>query len=110
MSSDVCPPHCRMKEPRRRRAERQGQYETEAYRALLRRFAVNLRRLREARAWTQEEAGARCGMVMQMYQRIESASVNVTLTTVARLSDGFGVDAHQLFAPTELMPATTDAK
>ncbi|MFO0610745.1 MAG: helix-turn-helix transcriptional regulator [Polyangiales bacterium] len=93
-----------MKEPRRRRAERQEQYESDAYRALLRRFTANLRRIREARAWTQEEAGARCGMVMQMYQRIESAGVNVTLTTVTRLSAGFEVDAHELFAPIDAPP------
>lgn len=93
-----------MKEPRRRRAERQGQYESDAYRKLLRRFTANLRRLREARGWTQEEAGAHCGMVMQQYQRIESASVNVTFTTLVRLSEGFEVDVQELLTPVEASP------
>ncbi|MDB4928641.1 MAG: transcriptional regulator [Myxococcaceae bacterium] len=63
------------------------------------RVGVNLRRLRGEKGWTQEEAGARCEMLMQQFQRIESGQVNLTLTTVARLLSGFGIDAVALFAP-----------
>jgi len=85
-----------MPAPRRRRAERLPQYEGATYRALLRRFSARLRALRENHGWTQEEAGARCEMAMQQYQRIEAGQVNITLTTLARLCDGFAVDAVDL--------------
>lgn len=90
-----------MPAPRRRRAERLPQYEGAIYRALLRRFATRLRALREAQGWTQEEAGARCGMAMQQYQRIEAGRVNLTFTSLARLCEGFGVDACALLCPVE---------
>ncbi len=86
-----------MPAPRRRRVERQPQYEGAAYRELQRRFTAKLRELREARAWTQEEAGARCGMLMQQYQRIEAGGANVTFTTLARICEGFAIDVADVF-------------
>jgi transcriptional regulator with XRE-family HTH domain len=94
-----------MPAPRRRRAERLPQYEGAVYRALLRRFTVRLRALRDERGWTQEEAGARCEMAMQQYQRIEAGRVNLTFTTLARLCEGFGVDACTLLSPIADEPA-----
>ena len=38
-------------------------------------------------------------MLPQHYFRIETARLNVTLTSVARLVRGFGVDPLELFAP-----------
>ena len=85
-------------DPRRRRTARLPHYESAAYRSLIARFTSNLRRLRVVKGWTQEQAGEHCGMFMQQYQRTESGSVNLTFTTLARISEGFGVDVADLFA------------
>lgn len=91
-----------MATPRPRRAKRVPHYESAAYLSLVARTARNLRLLRNERRWTQEEAGARCGMLMQQYQRIEGGRVNLTFATLARLADGFGVDPQRLLAPPEI--------
>lgn len=83
----------------RRRPERTPQYESAAYRGLMDRFTANLRRVREARGWTQADAAEHCAMVMQQYQRAEAGNANLTFTTVARLVDGFGVDVGEFFVP-----------
>jgi transcriptional regulator with XRE-family HTH domain len=63
------------------------------------RLAVNVRRLREAKGWTQEECASQCGRLDPAVLRvIEAANANVTATTVARLCDGLGVDVLDLFA------------
>ena len=81
---------------RRRRPERVAQYENAAYTELLERLAHNVLRLRQARKWTQEEAAHQTGMSTRLFQRIEAGDSNVTLTTLARLVDGFGIDALDL--------------
>jgi transcriptional regulator with XRE-family HTH domain len=53
--------------------------------------------LRAEKGWTQEEAAHRCGMTTRHLQSVEGEDVNATLTTLARLSEGFEVDVAQLF-------------
>ncbi|NOJ94548.1 helix-turn-helix transcriptional regulator [Corallococcus coralloides] len=67
------------------------------YRDLQQRLAAAVRRLRQQREWTQEEAAHRCGMTVRVYQRVEGEEVNLTLTTIARIAEGFEVDPVELF-------------
>jgi transcriptional regulator with XRE-family HTH domain len=83
---------------RKRRSARAGQYESPAYLELQKRLARNVLALREQRGWSQEEAAHRSEMATRLYQRVESAHVNLTLTTLARLCEGFGTDIATLFA------------
>ena len=85
---------------RRRNTDREALYASPAYRALLGRIGANVRRLREAKGWTQEECADRCGaMSAPLLRRIELASTNITALTLARLAEGLGVDAAELLAP-----------
>jgi transcriptional regulator with XRE-family HTH domain len=83
---------------RRRRANRARLYRSPAYRELTARLAENVRRLRAARGWTQEQTAERCELAPRMLQAIEAGDANATLVTVARLAAGLGVDASQLVA------------
>ena len=94
----------------KRRIERLPQYEDPAYRQLLRRLSSNLRAIRKQRGWSQEEAGARCGMLMQTFQKIESGMKNVTFTTLARLCSGLKVDAADLLARPAVSKRSSRAK
>jgi ribosome-binding protein aMBF1 (putative translation factor) len=81
---------------RRRRPERAEQYESDAYRELQARLAAAVRRRREEKGWTQEEAAHRCGMTTRLLQRVEGQEVNLTFTSLARLCEGLEVDVVQL--------------
>jgi transcriptional regulator with XRE-family HTH domain len=85
---------------RRYRAERQKQYESPVYRELAERIAANVRILRAKRGWSQEKAAHRGAMATRILQRVEAAEVNITLTTLARLCEGFDVDGRDLLKVT----------
>lgn len=86
-----------MKE-RRRRADRAAQYESRAYSSIQERVAKNVLRLRQLAGATQEEIAHRCEMSTRQYLHVEGGTANLTFTTLARLTEGFGVDVEKLFA------------
>ncbi len=81
---------------RRRKPARLAQYETPAYREWVERAAANVRRLRAARGWSQEQAAEACELSPRHYQAVEAGALNLTVTTLARLTAGFGVDPIEL--------------
>lgn len=84
------------KKARRRKPDRADQYKSQAFRDLQARLVVNVRAVRDERAWTQEEAAHQCGMATRLLQRVEAGEVNLTLTSLARLCEGLQVDAVRL--------------
>ncbi len=72
------------------------------YDALVARVGTNVRRLREARGWTQEECAYQCkDLGPALLRTIEAGRTNITAATLARLCDGLQVDVAQLFAPAD---------
>lgn len=77
-----------------------ARYRSSRYAETLERVASSVRRLREARGWTQEVVAARAGsMSPRLYRLVESARTNVTLATLTRLAEAFDVDVAVLVAP-----------
>ena len=72
------------------------------------RFAVEkkaigerLRRLRKARKWTQEKTAEATGLDTRHVQMIEAGQLNVTVLTLVRLAEGFGVQLAVFFVDEE---------
>jgi transcriptional regulator with XRE-family HTH domain len=84
---------------RRRKPDREIQYTSPTFMDIVNRIAANVRARRAELGLTQPEAAARCGMRLQLYQAVEGARRNVTVTTLARLCDGLGMDVRNLFDP-----------
>ena len=57
-----------------------------------------LRRERTRRKWTQENAAEHAHMNPRHYQKLEEGTVNVTVRTLVRLANAFGLDVRDLFA------------
>jgi transcriptional regulator with XRE-family HTH domain len=74
--------------------------------ALRRRLAMNARRARERRGWTQEQAAEHIGCSVQGLQRLERAAARVTIDFVARLAAAYSIDPRQLLAPARWTPPT----
>lgn len=84
----------------KQRPEKRAPHFGPAYRVVVERVAANVRRLREARGWTQEEAAHQCGELdATLYRVVEAARSNITASTVARICEGFDVDVSELYAP-----------
>ena len=77
------------------------------YRSVVERVAANVRQLRQARGWTQDELAERCGgLDLTVLRAIENGRANLTAITVARLCEGLGVDVSEVFAEgAEFVPA-----
>jgi transcriptional regulator with XRE-family HTH domain len=62
-----------------------------------RRLALNARRARERRGWTQEESAEAVGCSVQQIRRIERAAVNSSVDLAARLAAAYRVDIAEMF-------------
>lgn len=71
-------------------------------RSVQERVGANVRRLRQTRAWTQEEVAWRSRLAIRMYQDIEAGRANPTLATLDRLCTAFDVDVRELMEPAVL--------
>jgi DNA-binding XRE family transcriptional regulator len=56
-----------------------------------------LRALRKARRWTQEKTAEHTGVETRHIQMIEAGELNVTVLTLVRLAEGFGVPLSAFF-------------
>ncbi len=70
-----------------------------AYKRIQKRISTNLRQIREGLGISQQEAAARCGMATQQYSKIEGGKANVTIATLAQVTDRLGLDVRELFEP-----------
>jgi transcriptional regulator with XRE-family HTH domain len=66
--------------------------------------ALNLRRLRRANGWTQEELADRVGLSVRYVGQVERGQASMSVTVLGLLADALGVDA------TELVPGARDRK
>ena len=65
------------------------------------RFRDRLRALRKDRGLTQYEAAELCGIGQKLYQLYElGIKDNPGLKTLQRIAEGFGIEVHELLAPT----------
>jgi transcriptional regulator with XRE-family HTH domain len=63
-------------------------------------FKKRLKELRTARGWTQEQAAERCGIGYKLFQLYElGVKDNPGLLTLAKIANGFGLEVHELLAP-----------
>lgn len=69
---------------------------------------MNLKRLRRARGYTQEQLGKLLGLDRRYISGIEQERVNITLANLERLAKGLQCSFNDLFAPAA--PETEDAE
>jgi XRE family transcriptional regulator, regulator of sulfur utilization len=66
-------------------------------RAVLRQVGQRIREVRRSRGLTQEQAAEHLKMLTPNYARLEQGRVNMTMDTLVRLANGFGVPVGSLF-------------
>ena len=64
--------------------------------ALQRRVATNVKRLRLDAKLTQQQAADAAGLDLRHFIKIEHAQANVTIATLVKLANAFGVDVPVL--------------
>jgi transcriptional regulator with XRE-family HTH domain len=62
------------------------------------RLASGIRALRARQGLTLSKAAEAAGLDLRHYQKLENGETNSTMITLARLADGFDVDALKLFS------------
>jgi len=61
-------------------------------------LSVTLKRLRQERGWTQQEAASQCRIKYKYYQEHESSKPrDVRLSTLEKLATGFDIPLADLF-------------
>ena len=58
--------------------------------------AINLRRLRHAKGWTQEDLADRVGLSVRYLGQVERGQASMTVTVLGRLADALATDATKL--------------
>lgn len=66
---------------------------------ICRQVGLNVRRLRKAHDWSQEEFAFETGLHRTYVSGIERGIRNPTVTIVQKLADALGVEAHELLKP-----------
>jgi transcriptional regulator with XRE-family HTH domain len=69
--------------------------------------ATNVRRLRTARGWTQEDLAERVGLSARYVGQIERAQASMTVTVLGRVADALKVDAAELVEAVPQGPMTS---
>jgi transcriptional regulator with XRE-family HTH domain len=64
---------------------------------VLSRLATNLKRLREARGYTQQDLARRCGLPNSYIGDVEQETVNITLANLEALAGGLECALEDLF-------------
>ena len=62
-----------------------------------RQLGLRIKELREQRGWTQRECGTYLNLHHTFIAAIESGRKNVTLATIDKIADGFGITLEELF-------------
>lgn len=69
----------------------------ERYHAEVRALSYRVRALRYERGWTLEQTAEKMDIDLAHLQRIEAGTLNVTILTLTRMAQGFGVAMWALF-------------
>lgn len=62
-------------------------------------MAVNVRRLRHAKGWTQEELAERSALTARYIGAIERADVSASVTVLGQVAKGLDVEPIELIRP-----------
>jgi len=62
-------------------------------------MAINLRRLRHAKGWTQEELADRAGLTGRYIGAIERADVSASVTVLGQIADALEIEGGELIRP-----------
>jgi transcriptional regulator with XRE-family HTH domain len=63
---------------------------------LLKKFAQNLKKLREAEGISQRELSSRCDVDYAKISKIEGLKANLYITTLFELAEGLGIHPREL--------------
>lgn len=68
-----------------------------SYKKIVSGLGNQIRKLRQKRGWTLEQAAEAMSMDATQLAKVEAGTLNVTLVTLVRIADGLGVRVAALF-------------